>query len=148
MNFAELNVAHLRAPLDHVDTAEFVSVLEAVNRIAEVSPGFVWRLQDEEGRSASYITVYDDPLMIVNLSLWESPEALRHFVYRSGHASYLRRKREWFTESSTPDMVCWWLPSGELPGPVDAAKRLDHLRAYGSSDQGFLFSESAEYPPS
>ena len=147
MHLAELNVARLSAPLDHVDNVEFVAVLEAVNRIAEVSDGFVWRLQDDDGRSASYVTAYDDPQMIVNLSVWTTPEALRHFVYRSGHGAYLRRRREWFTESTTTDMVCWWLPVGHVPDLSDAIRRLEHLCAHGSSSEGFAFTESTSYPP-
>ena len=139
-HFAELNIARLHQPLDHADNAEFVAVLDAVNRIAEVSEGFVWRLQGDDGRSSSYVTAYDDPLLIVNLSVWQSPDALRHFVYRSGHSAYLRRRREWFVESSTLDMVCWWVPAGTVPDVGDAVARLDHLRAHGPSDNGFLFS--------
>lgn len=139
-HFAELNIARLHQPLDHIDNAEFVAVLDAVNNIAEVSDGFVWRLKDDDGRSASYVGVYDDPLVIVNLSLWATPDALRHFVYRSGHSSYLRRKREWFAESSTLDMVCWWVPAGALPDVHDAVARLEHLRAHGPSLDGFPFT--------
>lgn len=146
MHFAELNVARLHLPLDHVANTEFVSVLEAVNRIAEVSEGFVWRLQDEEGRSASYVTAYDDPLVIINLSVWESPDALRHFVYRSGHSAYLRRRREWFTESTTIDMVCWWQRVGNMPDVFDAVRRLDVLRSNGSSSEGFALADIAGFP--
>lgn len=145
-HFAELNIARLLAPLDHPDNAEFVAVLDSVNGIAEVSDGFVWRLKDDDGRSASYVEVYDDPLLIVNLSLWETPEALRHFVYRSGHSSYLRRKREWFDESSSTDMVCWWVRAGTLPDVHDAVRRLDHLRASGPSEQGFPLTSLLDPP--
>lgn len=140
-HFAELNIARLLQPLDHADNVEFVAMLDGVNRIAEASAGFVWRLKDDDGRSASYVEVYDDPLLIVNLSLWESPDALRHFVYRSGHSSYLRRKREWFAESTTTDMVCWWVPTGELPDVHDAVARLDRLRSDGPSLEGFPFTD-------
>jgi Domain of unknown function (DUF3291) len=149
-HFAELNIARLLQPLDHAANTEFVAVLDAVNAIAEVSDGFVWRLQDDDGRSASYVTVYDDPLLIVNLSVWESPDALRHFVYRSGHSSYLRRRKEWFADPD-PDaganMVCWWIPAGDMPDVRDAARRLDHFRANGPSHEGFAFADAASWPP-
>jgi heme-degrading monooxygenase HmoA len=145
-HFAELNIARLLQPLDHADNAEFVAVLDAVNAIAEVSDGFVWRLKDDDGRSASYVTVYDDPQLIVNLSVWESPDALKHFVYRSGHSAYLRRRKEWFGEPAPIQMVCWWIPAGETPDVHDAARRLEHLRTHGPSAEGFAFADAADWP--
>ena len=68
-HLAELNVARLRQPLDHPDTAEFVAALDAINALAESSPGFVWRLTDESGHSSSYVRADDDPLVIINLSV-------------------------------------------------------------------------------
>jgi hypothetical protein len=144
--FAELNIARLRQPLDHADSAEFVAVLDAVNRIAEVTAGFVWRLQDEEGRSSSYVSVFDDPLLIVNLSVWETPDHLKHYVYRSGHGAYFRRRAEWFDPHAAVDMVCWWIPQGTVPSLEDAVGRLDHLRTHGSSDYAFGFTDLREAP--
>jgi hypothetical protein len=143
-HFAELNIATLLAPLEHPDNLEFVSVLEAVNRIAEVSDGFVWRLKDDEGRSASYVPVYEDPRVIVNLTVWESPEALRHFTYRSGHGAYFRRRTEWFEPGA--EMVCWWIRAGSIPTVEDAVERLNHLRTYGPSANGFLFTDVMDRP--
>jgi Domain of unknown function (DUF3291) len=145
-HLAELNIATLLAPLDHHDNAEFVSVLEAVNAIGEASDGFVWRLKDDGGRSASYVLAYDDPRVIVNLTVWETPESLRHFVYRSGHSAYFRRRTEWFEPSNEINMVCWWIPVGTIPTVEDAIDRLNHLRAYGSSEKGFLFTDVMDRP--
>ena len=135
-HLAEFNIARLRAPLEATENDEFVSVLEAVNVIAEVSPGFVWRLTADDERSASYVQVYDDPLLIVNYSIWTDLESLRHFTYRSGHAAYLRRRREWFEEGSTR-LVCWWVPPGEVPPVEEAARRLDRLAELGPSAEAF-----------
>jgi len=145
-HFAELNIARLHRPLDAADNAEFVAALDAVNLIAERTPGFVWRLQDEDGASSSYVTAYDDPLQIINLTVWETVEALRHFTYKSGHGAYLRRRREWFEAPSQPHMVCWWIPAGEVPTVADATRRLDRLRADGPSTDGFLFTHPLPAP--
>jgi hypothetical protein len=145
-HFAELNVARLIHPLDAPQNAEFVSVLAAVNAIAEVSPGFVWRLIADDGRSASYVAAYDDPQLIINLTVWTDPESLRHFTYRSGHGAYFRRRREWFEEPTQPQMVCWWIPEGTVPSVEDAVQRLAVLRAEGPSSQGFLFTDTYPRP--
>ena len=145
-HFAELNVARLHRPLDGPENAEFVAALDAVNLIAERTPGFVWRLQDEDGASSSYVTAYDDPLEIVNLTVWSDIESLRHFTYRSGHGAYLRRRREWFEAPSQPHMVCWWVPAGDVPTVADATRRLDVLRTDGPTCNGFLFTDPFPAP--
>ena len=136
---AEFNVARLRRPLDDAENAEFVAALDPVNAIAESSPGFVWRLVDDDGGSSSYVRVpgIDDPLLIVNMSVWTDVESLRHYVTRSGHAAYLRRRREWFERPDGPVVVCWWMPAGELPSPADGQRRLEHLRDHGPSAEGW-----------
>jgi Domain of unknown function (DUF3291) len=145
-HFAELNVARLRLPLDAVETREFVSVLDAVNQIAEVSPGFVWRLQGEDNQASSYVVAYDDPLVIVNLTVWTDVESLRHFTYRSGHGAYFRRRSEWFEPAANAHMVCWWIPVGNVPDLAGALRRLDDLNANGPSDNGFLFNTPLPKP--
>jgi Domain of unknown function (DUF3291) len=144
-NLAELNIAKLTAPLDDPSLHEFVSVLEAVNLIAEASAGFVWRLKDDDGRSSTFVPAFDDPLLIVNLTVWKSVEELKHFTYRSGHGAYFRRRTEWFV-SSTSEMVCWWIPEGEVPDVADAKQRLGHLREHGPSQTGFFFSDPLAKP--
>lgn len=138
-HLAEFNIARLLAPLDAAENAEFIAVLEAVNRIAEVSPGFVWRLTDDDSRSASYVQVYDDPLLIVNYSVWTDLDSLRHYVYRSGHGAYFRRRREWFEEGSSR-LVCWWVPAGEIPTVAEAVHRLERLDAHGPTPDSFTFT--------
>lgn len=138
-HLAEFNIARLREPLDAPANREFASVLEAVNRIAEVSPGFVWRLTDEDGKSASYVAVFDDPNLIVNFSVWTDVESLRHFTYRSGHVAYFRRKGEWFEEGSSR-LVAWWHPAGDIPDVAEAVRRLDHLAEHGPTPHAFTLA--------
>ena len=138
-HLAEFNIARLRAPLEADDNAEFVAVLDAVNRIAEVSPGFVWRLTSDDDRSASYVQVYDDPLLIVNFSVWTDLDSLRHYVYRSGHGAYFRRRKEWFDDSGSA-LVCWWIPAGVFPSTDEAVARLARLEREGPSPDAFTFT--------
>ena len=138
-HLAEFNIARLNAPLDDASNAEFTSVLEAVNLIAEVSPGFVWRLTSDDDRSASYVQVYDDPLLIVNYSVWTDLDSLRHFTYRSGHGAYFRRRKEWFEDGSSR-MVCWWVPAGTIPPVDEAVARLERLQSHGPSPEAFSFA--------
>jgi hypothetical protein len=117
---------------------DFRNNLEPVNALAEASPGYVWRLQDESGDATS-IKAFDDDLMILNLTVWESIEALADFVFRTGHVEFLRRRREWFEAPSQPITCLWWIPEGTLPTVDDAIARLDHLRAHGPTATAFTF---------
>jgi hypothetical protein len=135
---AELNVARLLAPLDDPATAEFVAALDPINALADAAPGFVWRLQTEDGDATS-IRAFDDDLMIVNMSTWVSLEALAEFVYRSGHIEVMRRRRDWFERLGEAYLVLWWVPSGHRPSPTEAVDRLELLRVAGPSSDAFTF---------
>jgi hypothetical protein len=108
----------------------------------------VWRLVDDDGQSSSYVRLpgVEDPLEIVNMSVWTDLDALKHFMYRSGHAMYLRRRREWFEHSDAATSVCWWIPAGEIPELADAHRRLLHLRAHGPSPTGWPISSPVSSP--
>jgi hypothetical protein len=147
-HLAQYNVGRLHQPLDHAETAEFIAALEPINEIAEASPGFVWRLKDDDGLSSSFVAVegIDDPLLVVNYSIWTDFESLRHFMYKSGHASYLRRRTEWFEPASEPTALCWWTPSGTIPHVDEAQRRLEHMQANGPSDQGWPLTKPLDQP--
>src|SRR5215211_1575777 len=95
MHLAQLNVARLRAPVDDPMIDDFRNNLLRINALGDASPGAVWRLQTEDG-DATAIKAFDDPLVILNLTVWESVEALKSFVYKTEHVDFLRRRREWF----------------------------------------------------
>ncbi len=146
-HFAQFNVARLHEPLDHPATAEFVAGLDEVNAVAESSPGFVWRLTDDAtGLSSSYVRAYDDPLVIINLTVWETPEHLQDFVYRSTHTSFLRRRREWFEKLDDAYLVCWWVLAGQVPSVDEAVARLERLRRDGVSDEAFTLRDLRPAP--
>jgi len=138
-HLVECNIARARAALDHPLMADFVNQLAQVNQLAELSPGFVWRLKDDYGENATAIRVFDDERIIVNMSVWESIEALSVFTFRSGHVDVLRRRTEWFERMSTPSLAMWWLRSGTLPQPEDIPLRLMHLNQYGPTPFAFTF---------
>lgn len=146
-HLAQLNVGRLNQPLDHPDTAEFERALGPINALAESSPGFVWRLTDDDGQSSSYVRLpgEDDPLLIVNYSIWEDVESLRQFVFKSGHASYLRRRREWFEKPTEAVTVLWWTPAGTIPTLAEASERLDRLRADGPTAEAMSLNRT--FPP-
>jgi len=135
-HLAELNIGRIRYPLDDPRMADFVNNLDLVNGLAERSQGFVWRLKDENG-SATSIRVFDDPLIIVNVSLWENAESLERYVWQTVHKRFYGRRHEWFDKFEGPYFVMWWVPAGHRPSIQEAIERLDHLKHHGPTDQAF-----------
>jgi len=134
-HLAEFNVARIRYPLDDPRMAEFVDNVDRVNKLAEQIDGFVWRLQGASG-NAMHMTVYDDPAILPNLTLWRDEQALERFVWQTVHGRFYGRREEWFAPMETP-LVMWWVAENERPAMAEGVKRRDHLIAHGPSDYAF-----------
>jgi len=137
---AQVNIGRLSAPVESPQIAEFVAALDPINRLADTSPGFVWRLQTAEG-NATAIHSFDDELIISNMSVWESIEALRAFVYTTAHTGIMRRRREWFETYVTSYMALWWVPAGHRPTIEEAKERLAALDRDGPTPFAFTFRQ-------
>ena len=135
---AQVNIARMKGSLDSPVMEGFVARLEEINSLADHSPGFVWRLQTPEG-DATYLRPYADDRVLINLSVWESIESLRRFVYGTAHAELLRGRREWFENFSGAYIALWWVPVGHTPGVDEAKARLAHLESEGPSKFAFTF---------
>jgi hypothetical protein len=144
-HLAQINIGRLVAPVDDPKIAEFVAQLDSINALAEASPGFVWRLQSDAG-NATDIPYNDDPFVIVNMSVWESLEALRDFVYRSDHIRVLRDRAKWFEKMEKPYYCLWWIPAGHRPSVAEARERLEHYQRHGSTPYAFWFSQHFPQP--
>ncbi|MFI9810187.1 DUF3291 domain-containing protein [Streptomyces sp. NPDC052301] len=140
-HLAQLNVATLLHPLEDPRMAPFVEMLDPVNTAADGAPGFVWRLVEEGASDATALRPAGEDV-IVNLTVWETPEALWDFTYRSGHLDVMRRRREWFERHVEAHLVLWWVPAGHLPTVGEALERLADLRANGPTPRAFTFASS------
>ncbi|MGB0098122.1 MAG: DUF3291 domain-containing protein [Solirubrobacteraceae bacterium] len=134
---AQVNIALAKAPIESELLSEFVALLDPINALPDRAPGFVWRLQTEDG-SAIAVRRFDNDRIIVNLSVWESIDQLATFVYRSAHTDVMRRRREWFDRIGM-HMALWWVPVGELPIVAEAEQRLAYPREHGPTAYAFTF---------
>lgn len=142
-DLAQLNIATQLYALEAQEMHDFVSNLDRINQLAEESPGFIWRLQTEDG-DATGIRHFGDNV-VVNMSTWSSIESLYNYVYTSAHLSILKRRREWFSTMQTYS-VLWWIKSGTRPTIEEAARRLELLRAHGPHAEAFTFKRSWPAP--
>lgn len=138
-HLAQANIGRFRGPIDDPVMEGFRTQLDPINALADQSPGFVWRLQTEDGNATAIRPYADDDLMAINMSVWESLESLQHFVYRSAHVEPLRARKQWFEPIDGPILVMWWIPAGEIPTVTDAHERLAYLREHGPTPHAFTF---------
>lgn len=137
-HIAQMNIGKLKFPLEHAANKEFVSQLLPVNEKADNFIGFIWRLKTECGYSAD-LQLYPDPQIIINLTVWESLEALKKFTYQEkSHLSVLRNRKKWFLPIS-PSYVLWYIEKGTFPTIEEGKKRLDYLEKYGATEYAFTF---------
>ena len=142
---AQINIGRLRAPIDDPLIAEFRDALDEINALAEQSPGFVWRLQTDEG-NATALHPTGEELVIPNMSVWESTGALADFVFRTDHAGFLRRRFDWFDRFGSAYVALWWVPSGHVPTLDEGLERLAILEREGPSRDAFSFAHRFEAP--
>ena len=136
---ANFNVARMRSlSIDDPVMAGFVEALDEINAIADATPGFVWRLQTEEGHATS-IRPFDDDRLLINLTVWDSLDSLRGYVYQSRHGEFLRRGREWFEPPPGDSLVLWWIRMDERPTAAQGVAKLERLRRDGPTVEAFTF---------
>jgi hypothetical protein len=140
---AQLNLAKMNYPVDAPEMTDFVANLDRINALAEEAPGFVWRLQTEDG-DATGIDFFGAN-WLVNMSVWKDVEALHNYVYRSVHAEFLSRRKEWFERVEEAYVVLWWVQGGAIPSLQESKARLERLREAGPTGQAFTFKNP--FPP-
>ena len=147
---AQVNIGRLLAPIESPLIADFAAALDEVNAVADAAPGFVWRLQTEDGDATAVRGFEQDAEgapggIVINMSVWESVEALAAFVYSAEHRAVLRRRREWFSRMRDAYAVLWWVPRGHIPTVGEAEDRIKQLRAHGPTPHAFTLRE--HFPP-
>jgi hypothetical protein len=147
---AQVNIGRLLAPLDSAQLAGFVAALDPVNAVADSAPGFVWRLQADDGNATS-LRAFEadadgaDGDILINMSAWESVEALGAYVYGQAHFAVLRRRREWFEQLRDAYTAAWWIERGHIPTIPEAEVRVRHLRRHGPTP--YAFTLKTHFPP-
>jgi len=136
---AQINISRMRAQLEDEVMHGFAGRLDEINALADSSPGFVWRLQTDDG-DATALRVFDDPLTLINLSVWSDIQSLRDFVFRSKHRELLLGREQWFLPMDGPRLALWWVEPNHHPDVDEAKTRLDQLANEGSSREVFTFA--------
>ena len=137
-HLAQINIGKLVAPQGDYRMQPFFDALNRVNALADAAPGFVWRLQDESG-NAMGISYSPDPLLAVNMSVWQDADTLFDFVYRSSHTPVMARRRDYFQKFDGAYQALWWVAAGHIPTVSEGLSRLWLLDRFGPCPQAFTF---------
>lgn len=146
-HIAQINIARLIEEIDSPRMATFFARIDEINALAERTPGFVWRLKGDDG-NAMAIRVFDDNMLVINMSVWESIDALYNYTYFSDHAEVYRRRAEWFPKLGAQHLAMWWVEAGHIPTPAEAKERLAHIEAHGPTPTAFTFKQRFDPPNS
>jgi hypothetical protein len=141
---AQVNVGIIKGPMDSPVMADFAANLDRINALADGFPGFVWRLQTEEGDATS-IRPFENENLLINMSVWRDVASLNEYVYSSAHVELMRRRREWFERMQEAYLALWWAPAGHRPTVAEAIAKLELLRAKGPTVDAFSFRKA--FPP-
>ncbi|WP_410658078.1 DUF3291 domain-containing protein [Amycolatopsis sp. lyj-112] len=145
---AQVTIARMLAPFKDPSMQDFVTGLALVNASADVAPGFIWRLQVEDG-DMSAVRAFDWDMgdsfgVLPNISVWTSVEALSDFVFSGEHLAYLKRRREWFLPVKDMMTALWWVPSGHQPTVDECVAKVRHLRENGPIPE--VFTLRTQFP--
>ena len=138
-HLAQINIARALKPLNDPLLADFMVQIAPVNALADTAPGFVWRLQSEYGVGATEIQAFDDKYILINMSVWESVEALHEFTYKGMHLGVFRDRRKWFEALDKPILAMWWIPAGHVPTVEEGKEKLELLQKLGPTAEAFHF---------
>ena len=141
---AQLNIATMKYSLDDPEMKGFVDNLDYINSLADNSPGFVWRLQDEEGDATSQRPLGESTL--VNLSVWKDVESLNQYVYKTAHVEIMKRRKEWFDRMKEAHYVLWWVPKNHHPDIHEAVAKLKLFQSSGPTPDAFNFRQAFASP--
>ena len=141
-HIAQINVGRVLGPMDGDIMAEFKANLDPINALAEQTPGFVWRLKSDSGNDATSIHVYEDEYLLLNMSVWESIEALRQYTYNSTHTDFVRQRARWFERLQEHILTLWWIPAGHTPTAQEGKEKLAYLNEPGATPLAFTFKQA------
>lgn len=142
-HLAQINVGTMLAPKGDPQVQPFFDAIDRINAVADAAPGFVWRLKDEAG-DATALKPTTDPLLLINMSVWEEIESLFTFTYQSAHTPVMAQRRAWFARFEGAHQALWWVPLGHRPTVEEGFAKLWHLDRYGPSAYAFTFK--ARFP--
>ena len=150
-HLAHVNIAWMHGTIGEPVMSEFARRIDEINRLAEASKGFVWRVPESETTPAALEVFradfpgFDAARFLYNMSAWESVEDLRDYTLNSAHAEMIVQRRQWLDSIAGANVALWWIPVGQRPTVPESAERLRRVRKFGPEPDAFSLRKS--FPP-
>jgi hypothetical protein len=151
LHLAHCNIAWMHGKIDEPVMTGLASRIDEINRLAEESRGFVWRIPDSEV-SFAHLEIFrqdfpglDLERFFYNMSVWESLEDLRTYTLFSAHAEMIYERRQWLDSMAGANVALWWIPEGDRPTIAESVERLRRVRKFGPTQFAFTLRQS--FPP-
>lgn len=147
MQLAELNLGVLRYDWDDPRVQSFVDGVGIVNRVAERSEGFIWRVADDDMDAAQRDPngPFGNPRTASTMSVWRDLPSLENFIWNTIHKRFYDRRAEWYDAVETIRFVLWQVPEGFRPSLAEGMKRFRHLDQSGDTDFAFGWAYAKEH---
>jgi hypothetical protein len=151
-HLAQVNVARMRAAVDDAAMSDFVARVDEMNQLAEQSGGFVWRLRGSEIPPGellafeNYSTPFDPARFFYNMSVWETVDDLKRYVFNSAHVEMFRGRTRWMDHFDRASLALWWIPAGHRPSVAESAERLRAVEEKGATPFAFTFKSPFPAP--
>jgi hypothetical protein len=150
-HLAHANIAWMHGKINEPVMSGLASRIDEINRLAEESRGFVWRIPDSE-TSFTHLEVFredfpgfDSERFFFNMSVWENLEDLREYTLLSAHAEMIYERRQWLDSIAGANVALWWIPEGHRPTIAESVERLRNVRKFGPTSCAFTLRHS--FPP-
>ncbi|WP_165422855.1 DUF3291 domain-containing protein [Ktedonosporobacter rubrisoli] len=140
-HLAQVNIGRLRAPLNDPGMAGYVALRPVIDALARKSQGFIWR-RGGPGSTAKETDLYEDHMLIANVSVWATLEDYVNFVYKSEHLKVIKQGQQWFQAIDGPHYALWWVPQGHQPSAQEARERLEYLGRHGETAYAFSIEKT------
>ena len=115
----------------------FFDAVPHIQRLAESSPGVIWRELNEHYPIVGQQLGSD---FIVNLSAWVSLDALYAFIFSKSHRRIMTARDHWFTHFGRVLSVVWFANDTPYPTWDEAIDRLEILWQQGPTQDAFDYS--------
>ena len=135
------NIALAKFPFDSQQMANFFEQVARINQIAYDTKGFI-----DEPELIDKGSCFNEPHLL-NVTRWQSIDALKDFTYRSDHATVMQARKQWFLPQEGAKYVLFWLPSSQCPTEEMIAKRIAKITHEGPTAQAFDFKTPYPTPP-
>lgn len=142
---AQINIAAMKTTFDDPVMSGFVGRLDEINTLAQRSPGFVWRLMVDPSETG-YSDITGETNVLVNMSVWETLDDLKNYVFQSRHLELMKAKKKWFNKMQDMHLALWWIPAGHIPDVQEGAGKLRLIRQEGPTAAAFSFAQSFDTP--